>query len=117
MSGGEAADWADPALIPGDCPLSRTLEIVGGKWNALILRELLTGDRRFNELRAALSPITAKTLVERLRLLQDYDVVQRLDEETTPPLVIYSLTARGRSLRPVLAALWRWGVADEHSWA
>jgi DNA-binding HxlR family transcriptional regulator len=110
--------WDDSTLVAGDCPLSRTLEIVGGKWNAMILRELLGGSRRFNELRASLSPIAAKTLAGRLRLLEDYDVISRHESPCGRGQVAvrYSLTARGVSLRPVLATLWAWGVRDESSW-
>lgn len=112
-------EWDDPALHAGDCPLSRTLEIVGGKWNAMILRELLGGSRRFNELRASLGPIAAKTLAGRLRLLEDYDVISRHQSSAGRGRIVvhYSLTARGGSLRPVLATLWEWGVRDESSWS
>lgn len=112
-------EWDDAQLVAGDCPLSRTLDIIGGKWNAMILRELLSGSRRFNELRVSLRPIAAKTLAARLRLLEDYDVVARHESPAGRGQVAvrYSLTARGTTLRPVLAALWEWGVQDEASWS
>lgn len=113
----DATDWRSPELVAGDCPLSRTLDIVGGRWNAMIIRELLDGPKRFTQLRAGLGPVTAKVLTERLRLLADYDIVRRDEQPGVPPRVAYALTPRGESLRPVLAALWRWGVRDEASWA
>ncbi|MGW5671809.1 winged helix-turn-helix transcriptional regulator [Micromonospora sp. NPDC003776] len=113
----DVADWRSPELVAGDCPLSRTLDIVGGRWNALIIRALLDGPMRFTQLRVAVGPVTAKVLTERLRLLADYDVIRRDERPGTPPRVEYALTPRGQSLRPVLAELWRWGVRDEASWA
>lgn len=105
--------WMSPDLVAGTCPLSRTLDIVGGKWNAMIIRELLGGPRRFSQIRAKVGPISAKTLSERLRTLQDYDI---LDRTTTGEHASYALTKRGHSLRPVLLELWRWGLADQESW-
>jgi DNA-binding HxlR family transcriptional regulator len=105
--------WSSPDLVADDCPLSRTLDIVGGKWNAMIIRELLDGSRRFAQIRAGVGPISAKVLVERLRLLADYDIV---DRTVSGESVTYALTQRGESLRPVLLALWRWGLADQQSW-
>ncbi len=107
-----ARDWQDPDLVAGECPVSRTLEIVGGKWNALIIRELLAGTRRFTEIRAGVGGVTAKVLADRLRLLEDCEIVERTDYGGVPARVEYRLTTRGQSLRPVLAALWRWGVDD-----
>ncbi|MEV0430932.1 helix-turn-helix domain-containing protein [Micromonospora sp. NPDC050495] len=112
----ETVDWRSPDLVAGDCPLSRTLDIVGGKWNAMIIRELLAGPRRFTSLRAGVGPIAAKVLAERLRVLEDYDIVVRDARGGVPAHVEYRLTSRGLTLGPVLAALWRWGVADEASW-
>ena len=83
----------------------------------MIIRELLDGPKRFTELRAGVGPVTAKVLTERLRLLADYHIVRRDEQPGVPPRVEYAFTARGASLRPVLAALWRWGVRDEASWA
>lgn len=113
----DVADWRSRDLVAGDCPLSRTLDIVGGRWNAMIIRELLDGPKRFTELRAGVGPVTGKILAERLRLLADYDIVRRDAYPGVPPRVEYALTPRGASLRPVLAALWQWGVRDEASWA
>lgn len=106
-------EWRSHDLAANDCPVSRTLEIVGGKWNALIIRELLGDARHFLALRRSVSPISAKVLTERLRLLEDYDIVER---RFTDGRVQYQLTERGQSLRPVLAALWQWGVHDHNSW-
>ncbi|MFG2099550.1 MarR family transcriptional regulator [Micromonospora sp. S4605] len=106
--------WMSPDLVAGACPLSRTLDIIGGKWNAMIIRELLGGPRRFSQIRTGVGPISAKTLTERLRTLRDYDI---LDRTTAGEHVSYALTRRGQSLRPVLLELWRWGLADQESWS
>lgn len=105
--------WTASDLVAGTCPLSRTLDIIGGKWNAMIIRELLGGPRRFSQIRAGVGPISAKTLSERLRTLQEYDILGRT---ATGEHASYALTKRGHSLRPVLLELWRWGLADQKSW-
>lgn len=105
--------WSSADLVAGGCPLSRTLDIVGGKWNAMIIRELLGGPQRFAQIRTGVGSISAKILVERLRLLADYDIV---DRTASGDSVTYALTQRGESLRPVLLALWHWGLTDQQSW-
>jgi DNA-binding HxlR family transcriptional regulator len=109
-------DWRSAELRAGACPVSRTIAIVGGKWHAMIIRDLLDGPRSFGQLQASLAPIAAKVLTEALRLLADYDIVTRAEPAGLFQPTAYSLTERGRSLRPVLAALWHWGVRDEASW-
>lgn len=71
----------------------------------MILRELFAGDRRTHELLEALSGISTKTLMMRLRELEEYGLVQRRVYAEVPPHVEYSLTEKGREIQPVMTAL------------
>ena len=76
------------------------------------MRELLSGTRRFGELRKALPGVSPKTLTDRLRHLEAHEVVSREAFAEIPPRVEYRLTERGRRLEPILLALWEWGHDD-----
>ena len=93
----------------GTCPVSRALVALDGKWTILIVRDLLSGTKRFGELRKSLVGISPKTLTDRLRGLEEYGLVERRIYAEVPPRVEYSLTESGRTLEPVLVALSRWG--------
>jgi len=95
------------------CPAERTLEFLNGKWRAMIVFWLLTEPMRFNELQRRLGPITHRTLSRTLKEMEADGLVSRRDYQEIPPRVDYSLTARGRSLQPVLAAMERW--AEENA--
>lgn len=88
-----------------DCPVHYVLSYIGGKWAILILRELFQGNRRTNEFLAALPGISTKTLTARLRELESYGLVKRTVFPEVPPRVEYSLTAKGREIQPIMAAL------------
>lgn len=81
------------------------------KWTLLIVRELLGGTRRFTEIHRA-TGANPKPLTESLRRLEDNEIVSRRVHAEVPPRVEYSLTSRGRSLAPILAALATWGQDD-----
>ena len=89
--------------LPG--PVARSLEVVGDRWTLLVVRELLLGGRRWAELERALPGIPSNLLAERLRLLEDEDVVERASDGR-----VYHLTDKGRDLAPVLASLAAWGT-------
>lgn len=93
----------------GTCPVSRALVALDGKWTILIVRDLLSGTKRFGELRKSLVGISPKTLTDRLRGLEEHGLVERRIYAEVPPRVEYSLTESGRTLEPVLVALSRWG--------
>ncbi|MFC4149993.1 winged helix-turn-helix transcriptional regulator [Micromonospora mangrovi] len=100
-------DWTE---VPASgCGVERTLRVLDGKWTTLIVRELLTGPRRFGELRAALGEPSAKTITDRLRALEHQGILTRTVHAEVPPRVVYALTDRGRSLRSVLDAMLVWG--------
>jgi DNA-binding HxlR family transcriptional regulator len=94
------------------CLAARTLETVGDRWSLLIVRDLLTGPRRFSDLRRLLTNVTAKWLTIRLRQLEA-DGILRRDQEAGRREVWYELTDKGRDLAPVLVALVEWGLKHE----
>ncbi|KEY56987.1 helix-turn-helix domain-containing protein [Serratia sp. DD3] len=93
------------------CGVARFLILLDGPWATLIIRELLHGPHRFTELRKALPGISAHTLTHRLRQFEQYGLLTRNAFAETPPRVVYELTPLGQSLREVLEAMHRWGVA------
>lgn len=92
------------------CPVEATLELIGGKYKALILWHLSEGKLRFSELKKLLSSATPKMLTQQLRELETQALVHREVYPVIPPKVEYSLTALGQSLMPVLIAMRDWGA-------
>lgn len=97
---------------PG-CVVEGTLDLIEGKWKGLVLFHLMeSGTLRFNELRRRLPNCTQRMLTTQLRELEEDGLVARRVYAEVPPKVEYSLTPRGESLRPVVAALKAWGDAN-----
>jgi DNA-binding HxlR family transcriptional regulator len=97
-------------MISPGCPgaIEPILTILDGKWNLLLLRELFNGTKRFGELRRSLHPISPKTLTDRLRMLEEQEIVTRTLYPGVPLHVEYELTERGQCLQPIFAAMWAW---------
>ena len=91
------------------CPIETTLKMLGCKWKVLIIRELLTGTKRFCELKRAVTGITQKVLTSKLREMEELGLLERDGYPQIPPKVEYTLTDIGYSLRPVLESLKCWG--------
>lgn len=92
------------------CPVATTLDLIGGKYKALILWRLSEGKLRFSELHKTISGATAKTLTQQLRELESQSLIHREVYPVIPPKVEYSLTDLGKSLMPVLIAMRDWGA-------
>ncbi len=93
-----------------DCPVARTLSVIGSSWTCLILRDLLLqGARRFQDLQDSLDGIAPTTLSERLKTLEQNGVVERRFYSMSPPRAEYMLTAKGRDLGPIVGAMRDWG--------
>ena len=86
-------------------------ELIGRRWTGAIIFVLLASRCRFATLRAAIPDITDRMLSERLQELEDEGIVERTVVPETPVRVEYALTPHGRSLEPVIRALWAWGDA------
>jgi DNA-binding HxlR family transcriptional regulator len=93
------------------CPVELAVDVVGGKWRPVILAHLKEGVHRYGELRRLVPDMSEKMLVQRLRELEADGLVSRHERDTSPPWVEYRLTDEGRSLEPVLQALYDWGLA------
>lgn len=91
------------------CPVRATLALLGQKWVPRIVYELQTGKRRFNDLAATVGGCNSRTLRDRLKDLEDLDIVRREIVSENPPWVEYELTERGRELAAALAPLAAWG--------
>ena len=87
------------------CPVEATLDLIGGKYKTLILWHLAGGPQRFSQLQRLISRATPKMLTQQLRELEEDGVIHREVFPVVPPRVEYSLTARGRSLLPILNAM------------
>lgn len=93
-----------------DCPIARTALIIGTRWTAQILRELLDhGPRRFQDLADALDGIAPNTLSSRLKMLEASEIVTREFYEEHPPRAAYRLTEKGEKMRSILNAMRLWG--------
>ena len=92
------------------CPVESTLELIGGKYKALILWHLSDGKLRFSQLRNTITGATPKMLTQQLRELEAHKLIHREVFPVIPPKVEYSLTALGESLMPVLTAMRDWGA-------
>ena len=95
------------------CPAEITLEVIGGRWKVPILWNLFQGTRRFSELRRALDGVTQKMLTQQLRELESQGIVTRKVYPQVPPKVEYSLTNDGKTLKPVVEAMCKWGKAKQ----
>ena len=91
------------------CPVETTLMLIGDKWKVLILRDLMTGTKRFGELKKSIGSVSQKVLTAQLRDMEANGLVHRQVYAEVPPRVEYSLTELGRSLKPILDAMWTWG--------
>lgn len=92
------------------CPVSATLDLVGGKYKALILWHLAESKLRFSELNKLIPKATAKMLTQQLREMEAQKLIHREVFPVVPPKVEYSITELGRSLMPVLIAMRDWGA-------
>jgi DNA-binding HxlR family transcriptional regulator len=93
-----------------DCPVARTLDLIGERWTVLLLRDLLLhGPRRFQDFQASLPGVAPNTLSARLKAMEDSGLVRRQLYNERPPRLEYVLTDKGKSLGPVVKALRDWG--------
>ncbi|MFD0894263.1 helix-turn-helix transcriptional regulator [Luteolibacter ambystomatis] len=94
------------------CPVMRTLEVMGGKWKPIILHYLDEGPRRTGELGRLIPQASGKMLTQQLRELERDGIVRRKIYREVPPKVEYSLTPRGESLRPIIRAMCEWAKVN-----
>ena len=91
------------------CPVETTLSLIGDKWKVLILRDLITGTKRYGELKKSIGTVSQKVLTSQLRNMEENGLIHRKVYAEVPPRVEYSLTELGQSLKPILDARQNWG--------
>ena len=106
----KGVQFMGPAAQKSNCPVSATLQLIGGKYKALILWHLMDRTIRFSELRKLVPEATAKMLTQQLRELEKDGLLKRKVYPVVPPKVEYSLTKKGKSLRHILEAMFNWGT-------
>ena len=94
---------------PAECCVEKTLNIIGGKWGFLILKNLFSGKKRFGEIRKLLHDINAKSLTNALRSLEEHSLINRKVFPTVPATVEYSLTEKGEGLKQIIMEMYLWG--------
>ena len=92
------------------CPVETTLTLISDKWKVLILRDLLTGTKRFGELRRSIGSVSQKVLTAQLRQMEESGLLTRKVFPEVPPRVEYTLTELGYSVKPILDAMLTWGA-------
>jgi DNA-binding HxlR family transcriptional regulator len=96
---------------PPPCPLTTALDVIGGKWHLIVLYALAQQPRRFNELQRLAPGVSHKVLTQTLRHLETHGLIVRAVGTGPSPCVEYSLSERGETVRPILAAIVDWGLA------
>jgi len=93
-----------------DCPVAKTMDVIGERWTILLLRDLvLHGPRRFQDFQQSLAGVAPNTLSARLKDMETHGLIERRVYSEHPPRLEYQLTTKGKSLGPVLKALRDWG--------
>ena len=93
----------------GLCPYATAQQLISGKWAVLIMHYLEDGPIRFNELLRRMPKMTHATLSVQLKTLEEYGLIKRVQYESIPPKVEYSLTEIGKRFTPVIEAMEVWG--------
>lgn len=96
----------------GGCPVSATLKIIGGKWKPLLLYFISVDVNRFGQLQRMMPGCSKRMMTTQLRELEADGLVHREVFAEVPPKVIYTLTEKGESLRPLFGELSRWGIEN-----
>lgn len=94
---------------PDDCAVERALSVIGAKWTLVVLHYLMDEPKRFSDLQRHIPTASPKMLTARLRDLEQLGLLTRTVHAESPPRVEYQLTAQGRSLRPIIASIAKWG--------
>jgi DNA-binding HxlR family transcriptional regulator len=91
------------------CPIARTAELLGDTWTLLIVRDLMSGSKRFGQLQESLGHVSPKTLSHRLKVLEQADLLTRTAFSEIPPRVEYTLTEKGEALSGIIEAMAAFG--------
>ena len=97
-------------LCDDDCPVAKASGVLSGKWTTLIVRDLLSGTKRYSALQRSLAGISPRMLAARLAMLEEAGLITKTIYPTVPPKTEYSLTEKGRQVEPVIAAMAAFGA-------
>ena len=97
-------------IVAETCPVSYTLNKIGGRWKPLIIFQLSNGPLRYSSLKKAIPNITEKMLIQNLRELEIDKLIAREVKPVVPPHVTYSLTEPGQALTPLFETMAHWGT-------
>ena len=104
------AEMKESFLAIGGCPVSATIQIIGGKWKVVILYLISYKISRFSEIHRLIEGISKKTLTEQLRELESDGIISRKVFAEVPPRVEYTMTEKGLTLRAIIFAMRDWGM-------
>ncbi len=93
----------------GNCPIAKTADLIGDSTILLIVRDLEKGTKRFTDLSASLPSVSSRTLTQKLKLLEEEDVVVKNKFAEFPPRIEYTLTKKGKGLKVVIKAMQKYG--------
>ncbi|RKP44813.1 transcriptional regulator [Cohnella endophytica] len=93
-----------------ECSIEKTLDVIGGKWAFLVLRELFCGTRRFGELQRSISSVSPRALTSTLRHMEEKGVLTRTVYPTVPVTVEYTLTPKGEDLHQIVKEMKLWAA-------
>jgi DNA-binding HxlR family transcriptional regulator len=93
------------------CPVAKTSVLIEGKWTTRIIRDLLSGKKRYSQLQRSLTGISPKVLAERLRFLEEQGLITKTIYPVVPPHTEYELTAHGHGLRVIIEAMAQFGLS------
>jgi DNA-binding HxlR family transcriptional regulator len=108
-----STNYQNKQVILNECPVTFTLEKMGGRWKPLILFQLQQGVLRYGQVKKGIPGITEKMLVQHLRELEADGLIVRDVKPVVPPHVEYSLTKTGKTLTPILNAMAQWGLNNQ----
>ncbi len=103
---------ANKAMATLQCPVTYVMNKIGGHWKPIIIYQLLSGPKRYSEIRKAIPAITEKMLIQHLKQLEADNLVIRRARPVVPPFVDYRLSPSGKELSPILTAMAVWGLKD-----
>lgn len=92
-----------------DCPVAKTLDVIGDRWTLLIVRDLLKGKKRYNEFLESAEKIPSNILANRLKTMADLQIIERKIYSERPPRYEYALTENGEKLGEIIKLLYQWG--------
>ncbi|KQM77022.1 transcriptional regulator [Pedobacter sp. Leaf216] len=104
---------ANKKISKASCPVSFVMSKIGGHWKPIILFHLLSGTKRYSELKKLIPAITEKMLIQHLKQMQEDNLVIREAQNVVPPFVTYTLSNEGEQLWPVLDAMVTWAFAQD----